>query len=111
MRNSGKRFVMEISGEILEINCCLQEEEEEEKPKPKKGGRGGKSDSGVRPKRATASRVWTNGWKILESFKNSAKFLNIFQIMAAAKKKKKSKKLSHVSVARSEGTILTVGPM
>lgn len=36
-----------------------EEEEEEVKPKPKKG-RGGANSAG-RPKRATASRVWTNG--------------------------------------------------
>lgn len=46
---------------------CFQEEEEEEvKPKGKKGGRGGKGDSGIRPKRATASRVWTNGKKLMK---------------------------------------------
>lgn len=111
MKNSEKRWAMKITGDLLEINCCLQEEEEEEKPKPKKGGRGGKADSGVRPKRATASRVWTNGWKKFDSSKSSIKFMNIIQIMAVAKKKKKSKKLSHVSAARSEGMILTVGPM
>lgn len=37
-----------------------EEEEEEVKAKPKKG-RGGNSNSAGRPKRATASRVWTNG--------------------------------------------------
>ena len=37
-----------------------EEEEEEVKPKAKKG-RGGGAHSGARPKRATASRVWTNG--------------------------------------------------
>lgn len=36
-----------------------EEEEEEEEVKPKKKGKGG--NSGIRPKRATASRVWTNG--------------------------------------------------
>lgn len=36
-----------------------EEEEEEVKAKPKKG-RGG-ANSAARPKRATASRVWTNG--------------------------------------------------
>jgi hypothetical protein len=39
-----------------------EEEEEEEEVKPKGSPRkGGKSSSGGRPKRATASRVWTNG--------------------------------------------------
>lgn len=47
------------------INCLQEEEEEEEvKPKAKKGGRGAKGDSGVRPKRATAPRVWANGKKM-----------------------------------------------
>lgn len=43
-----------------------EEEEEEVKAKPKKG-RGGSNSAG-RPKRATASRVWTNG-KFLPSGK------------------------------------------
>ena len=43
-----------------------EEEEEEVKAKPKKG-RGGSNSAG-RPKRATASRVWTNG-KLLASVK------------------------------------------
>lgn len=46
--------------ELSEPEPEEEEEEEEVKPKPKKG-RGGNSNTGVRPKRATASRVWTNG--------------------------------------------------
>lgn len=38
----------------------LDDEEEEVEVKPKKG-RGGAKDSAGRPKRATATRVWTNG--------------------------------------------------
>jgi hypothetical protein len=43
------------------------------KPKAKKGGRGAKGDSGIRPKRATAARVWTNGEKLLRFDENILK--------------------------------------
>lgn len=48
----------------------LDEEEEEVEVKPKKG-RGGAKDSAGRPKRATATRVWTNG-KILSRLSPSS---------------------------------------
>lgn len=38
-----------------------EDEEEEVKPKARKGRGGANANSGIRPKRATASRVWTNG--------------------------------------------------
>jgi len=42
-----------------------EEEEEEEEVKPKAKKRGGQSSTAGRPKRATASRVWTNGLLLL----------------------------------------------
>lgn len=63
MTPSGKTFEEVQKDEPAEEEepSELEEEEEEEeiKVKPKKG-RGG-ANSAARPKRATASRVWTNG--------------------------------------------------
>lgn len=53
----------------------LDESEEEVEVKPKKG-RGGAKDSAGRPKRATATRVWTNGELDLHSTPSSALMLN-----------------------------------
>lgn len=62
MLPTGKTFeeVQKDEPEDEEHSEPEEEEEEEVKPKPKKG-RGSNANSGVRPKRATASRVWTNG--------------------------------------------------
>lgn len=55
-----------------------EEEEEEEEVKPKgKKGRGGNANSGSRPKRATASRVWTNGENLYNRL-CSAVIINIY---------------------------------
>lgn len=73
---TGKTFeeVQKDEPEDEELSEPEEEEEEEEvKLKPKKG-RGGNANSGIRPKRATASRVWTNG-KFEPSF-----FLHIFKL-------------------------------
>lgn len=63
MTPTGKTFeeVQKDEPEEEEEDASEPEEEEEEevKAKPKKG-RGGANSAG-RPKRATASRVWTNG--------------------------------------------------
>lgn len=62
MTPSGKTFEdvqKDEPAEEEELSEPEEEEEEEIKVKPKKG-RGG-ANSAARPKRATASRVWTNG--------------------------------------------------
>lgn len=61
MSPTGKTFEEVQKDEPEEEEQEPEESEEEEvKAKPKKG-RGGNSNSAGRPKRATASRVWTNG--------------------------------------------------
>jgi hypothetical protein len=87
-----------------------EEEVSEEEVKPAKKARGGNSNNkkndknAGRPKRATASRVWTNGNLLLNVVESIS--ISLFQTSEVVKKRKLKKRDLEL-VARSAGKILT----